>query len=89
MTVERAYASLICGGDGYLPGLETLGRSLAETGTTVPRVALVTADVSAAARARLVAEGWLLRDVEPIGSPTVHRLVPRYAEVFTKLRVWG
>lgn len=89
MAVERAYVSLICGGDAYLPGLETLGRSLAETGTTVPRVALVTADVSAGARARLVAEGWLLRDVEPIGSPTVDRLVPRFAQVFTKLRVWG
>jgi hypothetical protein len=89
MTVERAYASLICGGDAYVPGLETLGRSLAETGTVVPRVALVTDDVSAAARARLVAEGWLLRDVQPIRNPTADRLAPRFANVFTKLRVWG
>ena len=88
MDARTAYVSMICGGDAYVPGLETLGRSLLETGTRIPRVALVTRDVSPGARAKLGAQGWRLREVEPIGNPRGDVLLPRFANVFTKLRVW-
>lgn len=86
--MTHAYVSMICGGDGYLPGLETLGRSIVETGSTVPRVAMVTRDVTAAARGRLDAQGWRIREVESIGNPGADLLMPRFANVFTKLRAW-
>jgi len=81
MDARTAYVSMICGGDAYVPGLETLGRSLLETGTRIPRVALVTRDVSPGARAKLGAQGWRLREVEPIGNPRGDVLLPRFAEL--------
>lgn len=85
---QYAYVSMMCGGDAYVPGLETLGRSLVETGTNVPRVAMVTADVPTGARESLAKQGWRLREVEPIGNPASDMLLPRFANVFTKLRAW-
>jgi hypothetical protein len=88
--VNRAYATVICGGDDYIAGAEVLGRSLAETGTRLPRLALVTEDVSRAARARLAAQGWELRLVEPIPPPAGKQpLFERFARSFTKLRAFG
>lgn len=87
--MAHAYVSMICGGDDYLPGLETLGRSLIETESTAPRVAMVTRDVTPAARARLGAQGWRVREVESIGNPADDLLMSRFANVFTKLRLWG
>jgi glycogenin glucosyltransferase len=89
--MRHAYVTTLCGGDGYLPGVEVLGRSLAETGTQIPRFAMVTADVSAAARATLRAQGWNVGEIEPIESPTAEttQLFPRFAMTFTKLRAFG
>ncbi len=89
MPNQHAYVSMIFGNDDYVPGLEVLGRSLSDTGTTIPRVAMVTADVSAQARARLVAQGWEIREVEPIANPATALLMARFGNVFTKLRAWG
>src|SRR5208283_4327536 len=89
-TMNKAYVTMLCNGDGYVTGAEVLGKSLEASGTKVPRVAMVTADISPAARARLTARGWGLRDVEPIANPTPDALLvfPRFAAVFTKLRAW-
>lgn len=86
--MKFAYVSMMCGGDEYLPGLETLGRSLQETGTEVPRVVMVTDDVSPAARARLTAQGWWLREIAPIASPIDDPLMSRFSNTYTKLRAW-
>jgi glycogenin glucosyltransferase len=88
--MKHAYVTVLAGGDGYLPGVEVLGRSLVESGSTVPKVVLVTPDVSSTARANLRAQGWELRDIEPIPNPTPKTdfLFPRFAEVFAKLRAW-
>jgi lipopolysaccharide biosynthesis glycosyltransferase len=77
-------------GDGYLPGVETLGRSLVETGTSVPRVVMVTDDVPASARQTLASQGWVVRDIASIPNPvaTSSQLYSRYQNVFTKLRAW-
>jgi alpha-N-acetylglucosamine transferase len=87
---RHAYVTMMVGGDAYVPGLEALGRSLAETGTAVPRVAMVTGDVDGKARARLTAQGWILREIEPIANPLEEGalLYARFAATFTKLRAF-
>lgn len=86
----HAFVTMISGGDAYVPGLEALGRSLAETGSAVRRIAMTTADVDGDARARLVAQGWEIRQVEPIANPHQQDalLYERFAATFTKLRVF-
>src|SRR5262249_25344790 len=37
-TMKTAYATTLCNGEGYLPGVEALGSSLRATGTQVPMV---------------------------------------------------
>jgi alpha-N-acetylglucosamine transferase len=88
--MKTAYVTMLCHGDGYVTGAEVLGKSLAASGSTVPRVAMVTADISRAARERLAVQGWELRDVEAIANPTPDSLLvfPRFGAVFTKLRAW-
>ena len=88
--MKRAYVTLLCSGDGYVTGAEVLGKSLQASGTEVPRVAMVTPDVSADARRRLVAQGWEIRDVEPIANPHSDGALvfSRFGSVFTKLRAW-
>lgn len=88
--MKTAYVTTLCNGDAYLPGVEALGKSLDATGTTVPKVAMLTADVSRDARDRVARLGWQVRDVEPIANPATGKklLFPRFAHVFTKLRAW-
>lgn len=64
--MKTAYVTTLCNGDGYLPGVEVLGKSLEASGSTTPRIVLLTADISQTARARLAHLGWRLRDIEPI-----------------------
>jgi len=87
--MKTAYVTTLCNGDGYLPGVEVLGKSIDASGSKVPKVVLVTADISQAARRRLAELGWQVRDVLPIENPAAdHLLFPRFATVFAKLRVW-
>ena len=53
---REAYASLLTN-DDYLPGAEALLHSLRASGTTRPRVVLVTPAVSARARSKLARRG--------------------------------
>ena len=88
--MKRAYVTTLCNGDGYVTGAEVLGRSLAESGSDIARIAMVTSDISAGARARLAVQGWEVREVAPIENPTpASQLVfQRFGAVFTKLRAW-
>ena len=88
--MRTAYVTVLCNGDSYLPGVEVLGRSIVESGSSVPRVVMTTRDVSASARAVLRAQGWQTRDIEPIAnpSPPSNQMFSRFANVFTKLRAW-
>ncbi|HET8936931.1 MAG TPA: hypothetical protein VFN67_25990 [Polyangiales bacterium] len=49
--MKKAYATVLCHGDGYLPGVEVLGKSIDASGSQVPKVVLVTEDIGAEARA--------------------------------------
>jgi glycogenin glucosyltransferase len=87
--VKTAYVTTLCNGDGYLPGVEVLGKSLEASGSQVQRIVLTTPDVAAATRARLIQLGWQIRDIQPIDNPALARLLfPRFASVFAKLRAW-
>jgi lipopolysaccharide biosynthesis glycosyltransferase len=88
-TMKRAYATTMCGGDEYLPGVEVLGQSLVASGSQDTRLVMLTPDVSEPARERLRTLGWELREIEPIANPTPDTLLfKRFANVFTKLRAW-
>jgi alpha-N-acetylglucosamine transferase len=88
--LDAAYVTTLTGGDAYLPGIEALGQSLRETGTTAPLVCMVTPDVPSSARERLVDQGWRVRPVDPIPNPhpDVELLYPRFAMTFAKLRAF-
>ncbi|MGD8606245.1 MAG: glycosyltransferase family 8 protein [Myxococcales bacterium] len=88
--MQTAYVTTLCNGEGYLPGVEALGKSLEAHGTQVPRVVLVTSDVSGETRARLSRQGWQVREVEPLENPNPDtiQLFERFRDVFTKLRAW-
>ena len=88
--MTNAFATTLTHGDAYLPGVEALGRSLRATGTQAATVVMVTADVPPPARAQLSAQGWIVRDIEPVTNPTpaALQLFPRFAGTFTKLRAW-
>jgi hypothetical protein len=87
--MKTAYATTLCSGDAYLPGVEALGKSLDASGTRVPKVVMVTADVGPGSRIRLASFGWRLHEIDPVEKrPRGVPLFPRYVSAFTKLRVW-
>jgi len=89
--MQTAYVTTLCNGDGYLPGIEALGKSLDRSEAKHPKLVLVTPDVPDTARRQLLSEGWLLRDIESIQNPNTatQQLYARFANTFTKLRVFG
>jgi hypothetical protein len=88
--MKRAYATVLCNGAGYAPGIEALGRSLKSSGTDASMILMATPDVPGDALDRLAAEGWEIRRVEPLENPNpaTAQLFPRFAPTFTKLRAW-
>ncbi len=87
--MNRAYVTVLTGGDAYVPGVEALGQSLLASGTREARIALITDDVSSGARAALVKQGWSLRDIEALTPHRAgHAVFPRFDKVFSKLRAW-
>ena len=88
--MKRAYVTTLCGGDAYVPGIEALGHSLIQTGTEFPLVVMVTPEVPAPARQRLLAHGFIIRDIAPIANPRPDRelLYPRFALTYSKLRAF-
>ncbi|MGZ5969990.1 MAG: glycosyltransferase family 8 protein [Polyangiales bacterium] len=88
--MKNTWVTLLTGGDRYLPGVEVLGRSLDATGTRADKVVLVSDDVPEHAREQLRAQGWILREVEPIPNPhpSSRHMMERFANVYTKLRAW-
>lgn len=88
--MKKAYVTVISDGDGYVPGVEVVGRSLQAAGCREPKLVLATRDVSDGARKQLAREGWEVRQVDPIDNPAAdHLLFPRFASVFVKLRAWA
>jgi len=48
--MRTAFVTTLCNGDGYVPGVEALGKSLERAKSTHRKVVLVTPDVPKAAR---------------------------------------
>ena len=88
--MKNAYATILCNGEGYLPGIEALGSSLKASGTREPMVLMVTPEVRPVTRERLGEQGWTVREVEPIANPnpTTQVMLPRFGAAYTKLRAW-
>jgi len=77
--MKTAYVTTLCNGEGYLPGVEALGKSLEAHGTKIPRIVK-----------RLTEQGWQVREVEPLENPNpdTAQLFERFRSVYTKLRAW-
>lgn len=88
--MKTTFVTTLCDGDAYVPGIEALGRSLDRTHTAHPRLIMVTPDVPENARAKLRDEGWTIHAVEPVANPNSEKqqMFARFANTFTKLRVW-
>ncbi len=87
----KAWASLLTQ-PAYLVGVRALRASLQRVGSAYPLVVVVTPNITADVRALLEADGCLVREVEPVRPPAglADRYAnARFAEVWTKLRVWG
>jgi alpha-N-acetylglucosamine transferase len=87
----KAWATLLTQ-PGYVTGVRALRASLERVGSAYPFVVALTADIGAQDRALLESDGCLLREVEPIRPPSGLRdsyANARFAEVWTKLAVWG
>ena len=88
--MNRAYATMLCGGDAYVPGVEALGRSLVASGSREVKIVMVTSDVREPARERLARQGWIIRPIEALARPSQgdSALLPRFENVYSKLRAW-
>jgi alpha-N-acetylglucosamine transferase len=88
--MRTAYVTTLCNGDGYVPGVEALGRSLERSQTSHDKLLLVTDDVPAEARQALSDKGWRLHRIEPIQNPIPSdgQFFARFANTFTKLRAF-
>ena len=88
--MKNAYTTILCNGEGYLPGVEALGSSLKASGTHEPMVLMVTPEVRPVTRDRLTEQGWTVREVQPIANPnaSTQQMLPRFGAAYTKLRAW-
>ena len=88
--MKTAYATTLCNGEGYLPGIEVLGSSLKASKTERPMVLMVTPEVRQVTRDNLAAQGWTVREIEPIANPNTatQQMLPRFDAAYTKLRAW-
>eukprot|EP00301_Raphidiophrys_heterophryoidea_P024327 c7856_g1_i1.p1 GENE.c7856_g1_i1~~c7856_g1_i1.p1 ORF type:complete len:611 (-),score=177.85 c7856_g1_i1:141-1973(-) len=83
-----AFVTLVFSDDDYVKGCTVLGRSLALTGSTLPRVLLSLTDLSAASTKALEQiGGWEIRRVEHIATPFPDKCW-RFCDMYGKLRVW-
>ncbi len=87
---RNTYATVLCNGEGYLPGIEALGSSLHESGTHAPKLVMVTPEIRAVTRERLETQGWAVREIQPIANPNpvTQQMLPRFGAAYTKLRAW-
>lgn len=88
--MKQAYVTMITGGDEYVPGVEVLGQSLRESGSSEALLLMATPDVPKAALDGLASRGWEVREVQPIANPFTDdtRLFERFKHCFTKLRAF-
>eukprot|EP00753_Platysulcus_tardus_P010676 PLAT2954.1.p1 GENE.PLAT2954.1~~PLAT2954.1.p1 ORF type:complete len:351 (+),score=162.19 PLAT2954.1:48-1100(+) len=84
-----AYATMLTNDDFY-PGVQTLAYSLLRSGTALPLVVIVTAEVSAHVRAQLEARKCIVVEVEAIPNPNEEVHVEGWVSSgYTKLALWS
>lgn len=90
MSAAFAWVTLLTQPD-YLPGVETLHRSLRASGSPWPLVVMVTDTIDDSTRQHLGAQGCKVREVPVIGpDPALESRYAnaRFADVWSKLAVW-
>src|SRR6056300_674928 len=64
---EYSIVTLVSGTDiGYVSGAIALGQSLIDSSSKIPKLAMVTSEVSQESRKRMSRVGWVVKEVETI-----------------------
>ena len=87
---SRAYVTFLAGDGDYVKGVVGLAKGLRKVRSAYPLVVAVLANVPEEHRRMLVAQGCLLRDIEPVHPPKNGARLARdyYAINWCKLRIW-
>ncbi|XP_010534030.1 PREDICTED: galactinol synthase 4-like [Tarenaya hassleriana] len=86
----RAYVTFLAGNGDYVKGVVGLAKGLRKVGSAYPLVVAVLPDVPQEHRQILIAQGCILRDIEPVYPPEnqVHYVMAYYVINYSKLRIW-
>ncbi|PSS18971.1 Galactinol synthase [Actinidia chinensis var. chinensis] len=87
---SRAYVTFLAGDGDYVKGVVGLAKGLRKAKAAYPLVVAVLPNVPEEHRRMLVAQGCLLRDIEPVHPPENGTGLARayYAINYCKLRIW-
>lgn len=87
---SRAYVTFLAGNGDYVKGVVGLAKGLRKVKTAYPLVVAILPDVPEEHRRMLLAQGCVVREIEPVYPPEnqTHFAMPYYVINYSKLRVW-
>lgn len=87
---SRAYVTFLAGNGDYVKGVVGLAKGLRKVGTAYPLVVAVLPDVPEEHRRMLVAQGCVVREIEPVYPPEnqTQFAMAYYVINYSKLRIW-
>ena len=88
--MKQAYVTMITAGGEYVPGVEVLGESIRQSGSSEPLLLMATPDEPKTALDGLASRGWEVSEIQPIANPSPddELLFARFKHCFTKLRAF-
>lgn len=87
---SRAFVTFLAGNGDYVKGVVGLAKGLRKVGTAYPLVVAVLPDVPEEHRRILVAQGCVVREIEPVYPPEnqTEFAMAYYVINYSKLRIW-
>lgn len=87
---SRAYVTFLAGNGDYVKGVVGLAKGLRKVNTAYPLVVAVLPDVPEDHRRILVAQGCIVREIEPVYPPEnqTQFAMAYYVINYSKLRIW-
>lgn len=87
---SRAYVTFLAGNGDYVKGVVGLAKGLRKAKTAYPLVVAVLPDVPEEHRRMLVAQGCIVREIEPVYPPEnqTQFAMAYYVINYSKLRIW-
>ncbi|KAJ3701530.1 hypothetical protein LUZ61_005235 [Rhynchospora tenuis] len=87
---KAAYVTFLAGDGDYVKGVVGLAKGLRKVGTAYPLVVAVLPDVPDSHRRLLLAQGCIVREIEPVHPPdsSTQFAMAYYVINYSKLRIW-